>query len=125
MLKKIARNKFYSFHRGFDRWQDAISASVEPLVQGGAVTPQYAQSIIRCIQEYGPYVIIAPNICIPHAEDRQNVNQTEIAFMKTQVPVAFSDDPDQSAQLFFVLASNDEDKHLRNLKALMKMFMRW
>ena len=123
MLKRIAQKGYYSFHEKFDNWQDAIKASVEPLIQSNVVNPEYAQSIINCINEYGPYVVIAPNICIPHAEDKDNVNKTEIAFMKTDIPVNFSDDPEQAVQLFFVLASNNEEKHLENLRNLMKMMM--
>ena len=121
LLKELLNKGYYSIHEGFDNWEDALRASVEPLIRHGAVRPQYADSIIESVKKFGNYIVIAPNIAIPHAEDYANVNETCICFMKSNRPVEFSDDPDEHAQLFFVLASNDEAKHLSNLKMLMAL----
>jgi PTS system ascorbate-specific IIA component len=118
MFKELLAKKRYSFHEGFDNWEDAIVASVQPLIDGGAVLPEYVDEIIKCIKKFGPYIIVAPNICMPHAQEGKGVNETAICFMKTNKPVHFSDDPEHDAQLFFVLASTDNEKHLANLSEL-------
>ena len=123
ILKTMLEHGYYSVHDGFDTWEEAVRASVQPLVDCGAVKPAYADSIVNCVKKFGPYIVIAPNIALPHAEDKGNVNETPICYMKSNRPVSFSDDPEQDARLFFVLASNDEQKHLTNLKALMKLLM--
>jgi len=121
MLKQLLDRGYYSVHEGFENWEDALRASVKPLIDSNAVKAAYAESIINSVKKFGPYIVIAPNIAIPHAEDYENVNDTQICFMKSNKAVSFSDDPEQDAQLFFVLASNDEEKHLKNLKNLMKL----
>ena len=40
--------------------------------------------------------------------------------MKTNKPVKFSDSEEHNAQLFFVLASTDNNKHLNNLAELVE-----
>ena len=62
--------------------------------------------------------MIAPDICIPHAQEGLGVNDTAVCFMKTEKPVSFSDDGEHDARLFFVLASTDNARHLENLSEL-------
>lgn len=115
MLKEIIEKNRYSFHKGFDNWEDAVKASCKPLIDEGAIEPEYADSIIASIKNFGPYIVIAPNICIPHAQEGKGVNETAVCFMRTEEPVHFSDDPEQDARLFFVLASTDNERHMQNL----------
>ena len=115
MLKEIIEKNRYSFHKGFDNWEDAVKASCKPLIEEGAIEVEYADSIISSIKKFGPYIVIAPNICIPHAQEGKGVNETAVCFMRTEEPVHFSDDPEHDARLFFVLASTDNESHMQNL----------
>lgn len=121
ILKELIEKGYYSIHDGFDNWEDAVRASVQPLIDAGAVKPAYADSIVNSVKKFGPYIVIAPDIAIPHAEDKGNVNETTICFMKSNTPVVFDpEDHEKDARIFFVLASNDEEKHLANLQMLME-----
>ena len=120
MFKELVINNRYCFHDGFDSWQDAIRASVTPLVNEGIADNEYSQAIIDSVNKNGPYIVIAPNVCIPHAQEGVGVNGTAISFMKTNKPVKFSDSDEHDAQLFFVLASTDNEKHLNNLSGLVE-----
>ena len=121
MLKELIDKGYYSIHDGFANWEDAVRASVQPLIDAGAVKAAYGDSIVNSVKKFGPYIVIAPDIAIPHAEDKDNVNETTICFMKSNTPVVFDpEDREKDARLFFVLASNDEEKHLSNLERLME-----
>lgn len=116
MLKELIDKGRFSFHEGFDNWEDAIKASCKPLIDDGAIEEVYADAIIANVKKYGAYIVIAPNICIPHAQEGVvGVNETAMCFMRTKNPVHFSEDPEQDARLFFVLASTDNEVHLQNL----------
>ena len=80
MLKEIIEKNRYSFHKGFDNWEDAVKASCKPLIEEGAIEAEYADSIISSIKKFGPYIVIAPNICIPHAQEGKGVNETAVCF---------------------------------------------
>jgi PTS system ascorbate-specific IIA component len=120
MFKELLEKKRYSFHEGFENWEEAIVAACQPLIEQGVALPEYADSIISSVKKYGPYIVIAPNVCIPHAQEGKGVNDTAICFMKTNKPVHFSDSPEHDAQLFFVLASTDNEKHMQNLVQLVE-----
>lgn len=118
MLKELVEKKRYSFHEGFDNWRDAVHAACQPLLADGTIEPEYPVAIVNKIEELGPYIVIAPDICIPHAQEGVGVNDTAVCFMKTEKPVSFSDDGEHDARLFFVLASVDNSVHLENLSEL-------
>lgn len=123
MLSKIIEKGYYTFRESFDTWEDAVKASCEPLIKDGAVEPCYAEEIIDCINEYGPYIVIAPMIALPHSqENAKGVHKTAVSFMKVQEAVQFSkDDREKDAKLFFTIASVNHDEHLQNLTQLANM----
>lgn len=119
MFKEFVETKHYSFHEGFADWRDAIRAACAPLLADGTIEKEYPEIIIEKVEELGPYIVIAPNICIPHAERGRGVNGTAMCFMKTEKPVSFDpDDPEKDARIFVVLAATDDEVHLSNLMAL-------
>ncbi|MEQ8155268.1 MAG: PTS sugar transporter subunit IIA [Clostridiaceae bacterium] len=120
MFKELLEKKRYSFHEGFDNWEEAVAAACQPLIEEGVALPEYVEEIISNVKKFGPYIVIAPNICIPHAQEGKGVKDTAICFMKTNKPVHFSDDPEHDAQLFFVLASVDNEMHMKNLQGLVE-----
>ncbi len=104
-------------------WRDAVRMSCETLEADGTVEKNYKEDIIACIEKYGPYIVIAPNIAMPHSQEgAQGVHKTEIAFMKLEKPVSFEPgNPEMDAQLFFTLASCNSDQHLDNMSRLSDM----
>ena len=119
MFKEFVEKKHYSFHEGFADWRDAVRAACQPLVDDKTIEPEYPEIIIGKVEELGPYIVIAPNICIPHAERGRGVNDTAMCFMKTEKPVSFDpNDPEKDARIFVVLAATDDEVHLNNLMAL-------
>ena len=119
MFKEIVEKKHFSFHEGFDDWRDAVRAACAPLLSDGTIEKEYPEIIIEKVEELGPYIVIAPNICIPHAERGRGVNDTAMCFMKTEKPVSFDpNDPDKDARIFVVLAATDDEVHLNNLMQL-------
>lgn len=119
MFKEFVEKKHYSFHEGFDDWRDAVRAACAPLLADSTIEKEYPEIIIEKVEELGPYIVIAPNICIPHAERGRGVNDTAMCFMKTEKPVSFDpNDPDKDARIFVVLAATDDEVHLNNLMAL-------
>lgn len=122
MLRDLIDRKRYSFYDGFGTWEESIGAACKPLIEDGAIEHSYVDAIIANVKKYGPYIVIAPNICIPHAQEGiVGVNETAVCFMRSKNPVHFSDDSEQDARLFFVLASDDSSKHLKNLQALVEL----
>ena len=125
MLREFVANKHTAYHQRFDSWEEAIQAGCEPLLKDNTITQDYVHSVIQCVKEYGPYIVIAPMIAMPHASTGAvGVNNNRIGFMKVEEPVHFTPgDPEKDATLFFTLAAVDADKHLENMMKLSEMLM--
>lgn len=125
MLRTFVEQKHYKFAEEAKDWKDAIRMSCESLEADGTVEANYKEDIIACVEKHGPYIVIMPNVAMPHSQEGAvGVNKTAIAFMKLEKPVSFDEnDPEKDAQLFFTLASCNPDQHLQNMMKLSEMLM--
>lgn len=125
MLREFVKNKHTAFHKHFDSWEEAVQAGCEPLLRDNTITQDYVNSVIQCVKDFGPYIVIAPMIAMPHSSTGAiGVNKNHIGFMKVEEPVHFTPgDPEKDARLFFTLAAVDADRHLENMVKLSEMLM--
>lgn len=122
LLKRLFQEGLISVEDEFPSWQEAILASVKPMVEKGMVTSEYGTSILKHVEEYGPYIFLAPHICMPHCKAYEYVNKPGICFMKCNKPVAADpNDPEMGAELFFAIASKAEGEHLEAIQGIMQM----
>lgn len=125
MLKTFVNNKHTAYHQSFNSWEEAVQASCEVLLRDNTITQDYVNSVIKCVKDFGPYIVIAPMIAMPHStEGAVGVNDTKVSFMKVEEPVHFKEgDPSYDAKLFFTLASINPEQHLKNIVSLSEMLM--
>lgn len=120
MLKQLIEQNRVTFAQHFATWEEAVVAAAQPLVDQQAIELEYVTAIIESIKKFGPYIVIAPNIALPHAQGGLGVNEAALSFMKVDEPVHFSDSPEHDARLFFVLASVNNEDHLELLAGLVE-----
>lgn len=120
MLREFVEKKHYKFAKEAGDWEEAVRMSCESLEADNTVEANYKEDIIACIKKYGPYIIIMPDVAMPHSQEgATGVHKTAIAFMKLEKPVSFEPgDPEKDARLFFTLASCDSQQHLDNMSRL-------
>lgn len=125
MLKQLVEKKHCGFAAKADNWEEAIKMSCKVLEEDGTVDTCYAQELIRQVQENGPYIVICPNVALPHTKQgAKGVHKTAISFLCLEEPVSFDEsDPDKSVQLFFTLASCNETEHSQNMEQLSDLLM--
>jgi ascorbate PTS system EIIA or EIIAB component len=125
MLKEFVENGHTAYHQRFDTWEEAIQAGCEPLLKDNTITQEYVELVIKCVKDFGPYIVIAPMIAMPHStQGAAGVNDTKIAFMKVEEPVHFEEgNPEKDAKLFFTFASLNPDQHMENIVKLSEMLM--
>jgi PTS system ascorbate-specific IIA component len=123
LLKEIVEKKLYFFAESASSWQDSIRISCKALMDASIVGEKYADEIIKCVTEGGPYIVLMPGIALPHSmENSPNAFGTAISFTKIAQPVSFDDnDSEKWASVFFTLAATDNELHLKNMRKLFKM----
>lgn len=125
LLKEFVELGHYKFAEEAASWEDAVRMSCETLEADGTVEADYKEEIIECIRKYGPYIIIMPNVAMPHSQEgAKGVHKTAIGFMKLNKPVSFEPgDEEKEARLFFTLASCNPEQHLVNMTRLSELLM--
>lgn len=125
MLREFVESKHYKFAKEAPDWQEAVRMSCESLEADGTVEANYKEDIIACVTKHGPYIVIMPNVAMPHSQEgAKGVNKTAVAFMKLEKPVSFEEgNTEKDAQLFFTLASCNPEQHLNNMMRLSEMLM--
>jgi PTS system ascorbate-specific IIA component len=106
------------FEKGFSNWEDAIKVSSKGLLELGFIEESYVESMIDSVKEFGPYIVIAPNIAMPHARPEAGSKKVGFAVMVCEEPVSFSDKPEHQARLLVTLSCVNADTHLKMLQAL-------
>ena len=119
MIEGFALTKeLVRFEKGFSSWEEAIKASSKGLLELGFIEESYVDSMIDSVNEFGPYIVIAPNIAMPHARPEAGSKKVGFAVMVCEEPVAFSDKPEHQARLLVTLSCVSADTHLKMLQAL-------
>ncbi|MEC5423077.1 BglG family transcription antiterminator [Virgibacillus sp. C22-A2] len=113
----ITPNKV-TLKKSVDSWEEAIRTSAKPLVESGHIEPDYVEAMImHC--EKDPYIVIGPNIAIPHAAPDEGVNDVSMSLLILEEGVNFTED--YTINLVIVIAAVDKQKHLKALMQLMKL----
>lgn len=106
-------------------WREAIAESCQLLLDKKIIDQTYVDEIIRCVEEHGPYIVIVPEVAMPHSsEESEGVFGTAISFTKMKHSVSFeSADEEKSAVLFFTLAAKNPEEHMENIQNLSELLM--
>ena len=123
MLQDILPASSIQFVDGFDDWRTAVRAACQPLLDRGCIAPGYIDAIIENVEKIGPYIVISPDVAIPHARPEAGAKAIGMALLKTTRPVQFSADPDHHARLLFAFSATDNHSHQRALRQLARLIM--
>ncbi|UOQ94684.1 BglG family transcription antiterminator [Halobacillus shinanisalinarum] len=99
-------------------WEEAIHVSAKPLVESGKIEREYVEAMIRRTGE-DPYIVIGPNIAIPHAAPEEGVNEVGMSLLRLEEGVNFT--KDYRINLVVVIAAVDKQQHIHGLMQLMKL----
>lgn len=90
----------------------AIELAGELLVESGRVKKAYITSMLEAVEEYGPYIVIAPGIALAHGKPSENVIDTGMSLLKVARPIEFQHSQNDPVQLVFGLAASKHDSHI-------------
>ncbi|MEI2664192.1 BglG family transcription antiterminator [Rossellomorea sp. LJF3] len=121
MLNELLTEQTIQLKDRVTDWEEAIKVASEPLVEQQSIRPDYVEAMITNVKELGPYIVIAPNIAIPHARPETGVEQLGMSFLRLEEPVYFSEKEKHRAQLIIVLAAIDNQTHLKALSQLTEL----
>ncbi|MGF2188744.1 PTS sugar transporter subunit IIA [Vagococcus fluvialis] len=126
MLKYFYENDLVRYSdRELTDWREAISESCQLLLEKEIINQTYIDEIIACVEEHGPYIVIVPQVAMPHSsEGSEGVFGTAISFTKMKQEIDFKDpNEEKKAILFFTLAAKNPEEHMENIQNLSELLM--
>ncbi|WP_432408224.1 BglG family transcription antiterminator [Wukongibacter sp. M2B1] len=102
-----------------ETWEDAIYKAASPLLKKGYINSRYIDSVFQKIEKYGPYMVIAPGIAMPHAGVDDGVYKTGLSIMTLKHPIKFNHPTNDPVQTVIFLAATDNYTHIETLTNLL------
>ena len=72
------------------------------------------EAMLRTVRELGPYMVIAPQVAVPHARAEDGVRELGLSVLKLRRSIPFPDE-EHPVRLIIVLAATGDERHLRAL----------
>jgi mannitol/fructose-specific phosphotransferase system IIA component (Ntr-type) len=100
-------------------WKEAVTIAGELLHRTGAVEARYVSAMVRAIDEYGPYMVVAPGVALVHARPEDGVREVCMGLLICREGVLFGHGEKDPIHLIFAFGAVDDRQHLRALSQLM------
>jgi PTS system ascorbate-specific IIA component len=102
-----------------ETWVEAITAAGELLVDAGHAKPSYVDSMIRVVEELGPYIVLIDGVALAHAAPGEEVLANSISLAILEESVDFGSG--KLVKAVFAMAAKDHDSHIEALGALAEL----
>lgn len=113
MLKELLTETFIQVQLSPANWEEAIRQGAAPLLQADVIESGYIDAMINTVHDLGPYIVIMPEVAIPHARPEDGAKEVGLAFANFKQPVIFPGDKEVKAMI--VLSAKDQNAHLKAL----------
>ena len=77
--------------------------------------------MIHSVEEFGPYIVMAPHMALAHARPEDGVNKLGFSVSIFKNPVSFGDEDEQQVSVIFCLSAVDSYSHLNIMKSLINL----
>ncbi len=102
-------------------WREAVKASGSLLVKAEDVDEPFIQSMIEVVEEFGPYMILAPELAFFHGRPGKSVHKTCLSLITLKDTVRFTDFNGEKIKAAFAFGAIDSKSHIEALKELAKL----
>ncbi|MEY4275850.1 MAG: hypothetical protein RIS26_313 [Actinomycetota bacterium] len=100
-------------------YSQAITLAGEPLVENGFVRSEYLASMVRVVDELGPYIVLVDGFALAHAAPGDLVMRNGISVGVLNQEVDFG--RGKMVKVVFALAATDHDSHISSLGNLAEL----
>ncbi|MBA4602457.1 BglG family transcription antiterminator [Thermoactinomyces mirandus] len=102
-------------------WKEAVSNGADLLLQKGYIKETYRNRIIRNLEEYGPYMSVAPGVVLAHAGPDDGVVENSMSLVTLENGVDFHDRFSVPVSVIITLALKETHGHLNTAEEIIKL----
>lgn len=101
-------------------WEDAIRVVGSLFEDQGIASGEYAEAMIAAVHKFGPYMVLAPGIAMPHAATASGVNRGGLVVATLATPVEFGSPANDPVDVLVSFAAKNKEAHMARIKELAK-----
>lgn len=120
MISEIMDESFCRINVTVKDWEDCVRQSGKILLENGCVEQSYIDDMVNVVNEYGPYIVIMPGVCLAHARPEAGAKKIGVSVMTLAEPVYFGNPDNDPVTLVLGLAAIDNNSHLDVIKDAVK-----
>ncbi len=121
MIKNLLNESTIMLQAEVESWEGAGIKAGELLFKNGFVEQDYIERMIEAVNDFGPYIVIAPGIALFHARPEESVKEVCLSMVTLKTPVEFGAGDKDPVDLIFAFAAIDDNSHLKAISELMKI----
>jgi len=116
MIDKLLTGNRIANNVECDNWREAVRVSGNLLVYAGDVDEPFVDSMIEVVEEFGPYMILAPEVAFFHGRPSESVHRVCISLITLSKPVVFKEYKGETIKCAFAFGAVDQKSHIQALK---------
>lgn len=120
MEREMLKENIAVLHHA-DSWKDAIKQAAQPLLEKAIINENYIAAMIKNVEDNGPYIVIMPDVAMPHSRSEDGAFQTAVSILKLEEGIQFPQE--KEVHLIIALAARDNDAHMQLLSDMVDVFM--
>lgn len=105
-------------------WREAVTLAGDLLSNAGCTRAKYTAEMIRIVEQYGPYSVIAPGLALAHAQPGSDVKQDSLAVVTLATPVEFGHAHNDPVRVVLAVAMTHPDAHVSIIADLARVLDR-
>jgi mannitol/fructose-specific phosphotransferase system IIA component (Ntr-type) len=99
-------------------WREVVKAAGDLLVKAGDIEDEFIGSMIGVVEEFGPYMILAPEVAFFHGRPSEAVHKICLSLVTLKEPVVFEEYGGETIKCAFAFGAVDHDSHIEMLKEM-------
>lgn len=96
-------------------WREAVNICGKILLNSEKIDESFIKSMIETVEEFGPYMILLPEIAFFHGKPSAGVKEVCLSLITLKDEVIFDDFENQGIKCAFGFGAVDSDSHINTL----------
>lgn len=102
-------------------WREAVKKSAKRLLESGYIEERYIASMIRNIEENGPYIVLSKGFAMPHDGLETGSVKAGMNLIRLKTPIPFGEEEFDPVEFVCCLSAVDHKTHLKAFFNLVNM----
>jgi len=99
-------------------WREAIEQAGGLLERRNLIQKEYTNSMIRAVEELGPYIVIMPGIAFAHARPDDSVLEDGLSMITLDTPIEFGHGGNDPVEIVFAIGAKNSGNHVEFIESL-------